>query len=70
MVHLVIKISQNHPQLHFRIIQVDQFPTWAQSAGVVSTPSLLIAGQPLHAGNLSPTQLAFYLWLAATPPSS
>lgn len=65
MVHLAISWSHFVPKLGFRIIQTEEYPGWAEKSGVKSTPTLVLPGQPPHAGNLPATHLAFYLWKAA-----
>lgn len=69
MVHLAISLAACCPRLSFRVIQIGEHPQWAESEGVLATPSLVIPGQPPHAGNLPPAHVAYYLWQAGTTSS-
>ncbi len=65
MVHLAIELGTANPRLQFRIIQVHEFPQLAETAGVQSTPTLVVDGQPPRPGNLPPNHVIYYLWRAS-----
>lgn len=69
MVHLVISLTTASALVRFRIIQTDEYPEKAKSAGVQTTPTLVIPGFPPYVGNLPPAHVVYYLWQAGTSPA-